>query len=162
MTLSEQYPEEMLPVRVIWLTQGKFTIADPEDYEMLTADGPWFANKIGKNWYAVRSTTHEHRKCTRYMHKEITGFKLTDHINRNGLDNRRANLRDATKSINTRNRDVISTNTSGFTGVSLTTSGRKWRARARANGTYLHIGYYYTAEEAHEAYQSYIRENGLV
>lgn len=162
MNLSEQHPDLMLPVKVIHLTQGKFSIVDPEDYDAVMAMGWWDAYKQGNNWYAKRHVVEERDgkkvRRTLRMHKFITGFHITDHINRNGLDNRRVNLRNATAKMNAGNRRLRSDNTSGYPGVHLAPSG-KWVAQGRTGGKTVHIGQYATAEEANAARVEYMQES---
>lgn len=81
-----------------------------------------------------------------YMHALILdpGPGLTvDHRNRDVLDNRRANLRPATRQQQCANRGLLACNRSGFIGVSMHESGL-WRARIGNR----HLGYFATAEEA--------------
>ncbi|WP_440110293.1 HNH endonuclease [Acidovorax sp. BL-A-41-H1] len=77
-----------------------------------------------------------------------------DHINRVKDDNRIANLREATASQNMRNRPIFKNNTSGFVGVSFNKRQGKWTAKICADGKRNHLGYFHTAEAAHEAYQA--------
>lgn len=70
----------------------------------------------------------------------------------NALDNRRANLRLATKSQNQMNRRIQRNNTSGFKGVHLFKRTGKFRAYIMVQGKEKHLGYFATAEEAHVAY----------
>jgi len=84
------------------------------------------------------------------MHTFLTGWPMVDHRNGNGLDNRRANLRPATKSQNGANRLIAASNKSGFKGVDLK-KGR-WRAQIKVVGSKIHLGYFDLAEEAARAY----------
>jgi len=79
-------------------------------------------------------------------------------VNRNGLDNRRANLRLATRSENLRNRAVHCNNTSGYRGVRWKPARRKWVANITLNGQQHHLGYHATPEAAHQAYCAAARE----
>lgn len=87
------------------LTQGKCTVVDEADYGLLSQYN-WFFNKIG---YAVKNEPREKGKknCRKtYMHRFILSVlsgNEVDHINGNTLDNRRCNLRLATKSQNAMN-----------------------------------------------------------
>ena len=111
LTLSQRYPNEMLPVRVIPLTQGQFAIVDPEDYAAVSAY-KWYANKNRYTFYA-----HSFDQHFVSMHTLITGFARTDHANRSGTDNRRSNLRFASCSQNTANSRLRRDNQAGYKGV---------------------------------------------
>src|ERR1700676_5360894 len=94
------------------LTQGKVALVSDRDYPVVRHFS-WFAqSNNGGNWYA--GTRHSGK--TILLHRLLTGFppfKL-DHKNRNGLDNRRCNLRPATSSQNSANSARRADNTSGF------------------------------------------------
>jgi len=93
-----------------------------------------------------------------YMHRLIMGARpneSVDHVNGNGLDNRRANLRLASASQNAANRrKPRSARTSQFKGVHLDRGqGRKhWHARLKMNGTVYLCKRFATEEEAARAY----------
>ena len=83
---------------------------------------------------------------TFYMHHLIAGRPrngmVVDHIDRNGLNNMRSNLRHVPKAINRYNSNVGSNNTSGTTGVYYDKADKRWEATIRKNGkkTYLAVG----------------------
>lgn len=80
------------------------------------------------------------------------GFEV-DHINRNGLDNRRANLRTCTKSENAANREKVGGDTSSkYKGVHRRADSGKWMARIKVNGRRRSLGCFYSEEEAALAY----------
>lgn len=87
-----------------------------------------------------------HRLAWFYMTKRWPDPEV-DHRNRNPLDNRWENLREATSAINKHNRGATSGNKVGLLGVSLAPAGK---FKARIDST--HIGVYDTPEEAHQAY----------
>lgn len=74
-----------------------------------------------------------------------------DHRDGNGLNNRWANLREATKQQNAANTGIPRTNTSGFKGVSPCKNG-KWRATIRIDGRQRWLGRFDTKEAAYTAY----------
>ena len=75
-----------------------------------------------------------------------------DHIDGNQSNNAIENLRPATHSQNLCNRGKQKNNTSGFKGVSWHKNKGRWIGRIRINGKLNHLGYFDTAEQAHEAY----------
>ena len=83
---------------------------------------------------------------------------VVDHINRDGLDNRRCNLRLATKAQNGANRKLNSNSTSGAKGVVWATNKGKWRVLVGLNGKKHHGGYFESVAEAHERARSLRRQ----
>lgn len=141
MTLSEKFPDEMLPVKVIHLTQRKFTIIDPEDYSRIVSAGWWYAYYNRGKWY-VKRNGGETKGSSVHLHSFITGNPMTDHANGNGLDNRRSNLRECNKSLNGANRSAQINNKSGFKGVSYCEQRGNWLATIRVNGRGKYLGRY--------------------
>jgi len=91
------------------------------------------------------------------MHREILNppdHLLVDHINRNGLDNRKANLRPATRSQNSMNKPFIKTtpSSSKYRGVSWSKSQKKWNVQIGLNGKHKFIGYFHDEIQAAKAY----------
>lgn len=76
--------------------------------------------------YAYRGTNDE-AKATEYFHNRYTGFDMVDHINHDGLDNRKINLRTVTPRMNMHNIRKRKDNTSGHTGV-MKIRGVSWTA----------------------------------
>ena len=74
-----------------------------------------------------------------------------DHINRNTLDNRRSNLRLASRSENNANRGLQKNNSSGFRGVRLS-KGRYWIAQIKVDGRQIYLGSFPSAFDAALAY----------
>ena len=94
-----------------------------------------------------------HRLAWFYVYGEWPRKGL-DHINRDRLDNRIANLREADHAQNVQNRGPMSNNKSGFKGVFFNPRHTQpWQAQITARGQYFNLGRYATAEEAHEAYK---------
>lgn len=85
------------------------------------------------------------------MHRLIAGFAgHVDHINRDGLDNRRSNLRPASYSENAMNRDINIRNAVGYKGVRK--NKEKYEARLGLNGKRCSLGHFNSALEAAIAY----------
>lgn len=87
-----------------------------------------------------------------YLHRLITCAPkgaVVDHINGDGLDNRKSNLRVTNQTVNMANRTRNQANNrSGFRGVCYIKEKRKWRAEVNLNNKSHHLGYYSTPEEA--------------
>ncbi|MCX5633335.1 MAG: AP2 domain-containing protein [Phycisphaerae bacterium] len=141
--------------RRIRLTQGKYAIVDVEDFEKLNKD-KWylFENKNKNNFYAVRT---EGRRNI-FMHRRIMNAPqgaIVDHINRNGLDNRRTNLRIVNNMQNCWNSERGFYNgASKYKGVRLDKRTGKWYARIRHNGKEINLGSFDTEIEAAIAYDN--------
>ena len=89
------------------------------------------------------------------MHRaimEITSKLQTDHINGNGLDNRRKNLRVCTHQENVINSRKQKNNTSGYKGVGWEKRRKKWIARITKSGKNKYLGQFDTAKQAYAAY----------
>lgn len=80
---------------------------------------------------------------------------LVDHDDRTPLNNRWANLNDATRSENNRNKGTVANKTSKFRGVSK--RGDKWQVVIRINGRLTHLGCYKDEAEAGEVAEPYFR-----
>ena len=76
----------------------------------------------------------------------------TDHINGDGLDNRKQNLRICTHAENLRNRRLGKNNTSGYKGVSWHKLHKLWYAHISHNKKLMSLGYFKDKEEAAKAY----------
>ena len=110
-----------------------------------------------KGGYAVRAVGAKQNYRMIYMHREIAnspdGFH-TDHINKNKLDNRRANLRVSSCSENLQNRGKQKNNASGFKGVHWSKIDNKWRAKINGGGEEHYLGLFEDKEEAARAYDA--------
>ena len=136
------------------LTREYEAIIDAADLSLVNSYN-WYAKVCKNTVYAVRTDRSESKQRDVYMHRVIMGepggFDV-DHLDRNGLNNSRKNLRQATKAQNQHNAGVRSDNTSGFKGVGFYKHTAKWVARIRICGKQKHIGYYDSPEQAHAAY----------
>ena len=137
------------------LTQGKTAVVDKEDYELVNAY-KWCTYETCKSWYAVTNILiGEGKRTTLRMHRLILGAipgQEIDHIDHDGLNNRRSNLRLVTHQQNAFNIRNDKTGSSKYKGVSLHEGTRKWRARIYLNGKTAHLGLFTTEEEAAYTY----------
>lgn len=137
------------------LTRGLVAIVDEADLTLVEGRR-WCAHLKRRTIYAV--CREAGRKIR--MHRVILGVPPgieVDHINGDGLDNRRCNLRMANRLENTRNRRLDADNTTGFKGIRLkpdTPRARPWEARIPINGRRVSLGHFATAEEAARAYDN--------
>ena len=83
---------------------------------------------------------------------------MVDHINRDRLDNRRANLRMATNAQNQANVTKRQGMTSRYKGVSRHTATGRWQARISVEGKQMHLGYFAHEADAARAYDARARE----
>lgn len=128
-------------MKTIYLTQGKLAKVDDEDYSTINSF----------RWQAVKGRyTYYARGGDWYMHQMVLNkpYDRIDHINGDGLDNQKSNLRLANKSENARNCKLQKNNTSGFRGVSFQKQLRKWMAYIKLNNKRVYIGVFFTKEEA--------------
>ena len=126
-----------------------YALVDPEDSELVSGYR-WYASS---NPWATYATTSKHGK-TIYMHRLIAkagkGWYV-DHINHDGLDNRKANLRVCANHENMRNRSSLqSNNSTGYFGVEPLRS-KRFRSCLWIHGKRLIVGIFDTPEEAARA-----------
>jgi hypothetical protein len=137
-------------MREITLSQGYAALIDAADYDEI-AQFKWFALVTPHTVYAMRTVIlPEGGRTSEYMHRRLLpSTKQVDHINGNGLDNRRSNLRPATSAENVRNRSGLRAgNTSGFRGVIWEKSRSKWRAQIKVDGRNRYLGRFDDPAEA--------------
>jgi hypothetical protein len=130
---------------------GTFLI-DDEDLPLL-GDLRWGLHSTGGNHKYV--SAYVAGKCV-LLHRHITGASqglVVDHINGNGLDNRRSNLRVCTYAQNLHNQHRRKKNASGFKGVSRAYGG-KFAASIMCAGVRHRLGVFANAEDAAMAYDA--------
>ncbi|MFA5554549.1 MAG: HNH endonuclease [Phycisphaerae bacterium] len=163
--------------RRIPLTRGEHAIVDPEDYEWLI-QYKWHTNRRGEKIYAVNSRMEkmhrmimskelriENLEC-RIKSKEVSSQNsegrrrseiFVDHINGDGRDNRRANLRLATAMQNAWN--VRRTRgKSRYRGVKWHKYMKKWTAVISVCGKRRHLGYFDDEDAAARAYDEVVKQ----
>lgn len=140
----------------IQLSGGHVAVVDDVDCEMLSRL-TWSADADGRTAYAVRARTCRRGGGNVFMHRMIM---LPDpdqdvhHINGDGLDNRRCNLRVCSHAENRRHNRRYANSTSGFKGVSWNKKSGRFEAYIAEGGVQHHFGHFSTPEEAAAAYDA--------
>lgn len=140
----------------IELTKGFIALVDDEDFEAINAMF-WHVQPKAKTYYAIGATIANGKRTTRRMHRVIMKAKAeeqVDHINGNGLDNRKCNLRIVDASANAQNRKHYGQQPyKGVKFIQTLKSGEQlWAARISKNRKVETVGYFYSAVEAAKAY----------
>lgn len=142
---------------VIALTQGYLAEVDDIDFERLN-QWKWHAFRCASGHvYAARNSRPDAsgRRTHIFMHRDIMGTPVgydTDHADGDGLNNRRANLRIATRSQNMWNRKPNTRGRSAYKGVSWHKQHRKWIAAIQVDRKRKHLGLFDNEHEAGIAY----------
>jgi hypothetical protein len=160
-------PRKVRPIKIegntarISLTMGYEAVVDAVDVPALT----------GRNWYAkvarradgtVRSVYATTKICDDngvrrrvYMHQvlmPVAAGYCVDHVDSDGLNNCRANLRAVTPSQNMQNKRVAVTSSSGVKGVFWHSANKRWHAQIAKGGVQRFLGYFDTIDDAAAAY----------
>lgn len=130
----------------------RYAEVDDEDYIELNQFcwNPTIPNNVG----TVYATTFYNGKTTG-MSSLLLPYRegyLVDHIDRDGLNNRRDNLRYATHSQNMANRATMASNTSGYKGVTWRAQRNKWIAKIMLDGHSKYLGHFDNPTDAAIAY----------
>jgi hypothetical protein len=145
-------------IAYIELTRGLFSLVDKEDADWLS-QWNWHARPRHQTFYAWRHHRAENGNTFQMgMHRAILNIPVgvwPDHINGNGLDNRRsANLRVVTHQQNAMNLALYKSNSLGVKGVHKIKDANRYRATVYANKVRYDLGLFKTIEEASAAYQA--------
>jgi hypothetical protein len=150
-----------IPLSIQGKNAGKYT-AIVDDCDADLAELRWRVEITSTHCiYAVRANRDFDIPIKERMHRVILEDMLerplkecefVDHVNGNGLDNRRGNLRLATKSQNAQNRRKVNGTTSQYKGTTWDKHSNKWKAQIRHNGKLIHLGLFDTEADAHRAY----------
>jgi hypothetical protein len=148
------------PVRIegdvayVTLSKGHVVTIDVEDVPLVEGFN-WTSVVAKYTVYGARTDYSGPKSRSISMHREIMdappGLEV-DHIDGNGLNNRRSNLRVVTRAQNAWNRRKASYNKSGFKGVTLDKPTGKWRAQITLNRKQRFLGHYDTIAEAAAVY----------
>lgn len=148
-------------MKTIPISKRKYhAIVDDDDYNK-AIKYKWHIKKRDNRRTFYACTNIKKEKVL--LHRFILGSKkhdnkIIDHINRNGLDCRKENLRIANNVINNMNRDLQRNNTSGYRGVCRRKKEKKWRAQIGYNNKMITIGYYKDIKDAAKAYNKRAKE----
>lgn len=142
---------------VIPLTRGLESIAYASDAGIISPFN-WHAMPGNNTFYAVRRAQGEMFYLHRLILNAPDDFEI-DHENRNGLDNRRFNLRLATHSMNGANRALPENKTSQYRGVSIYRPRNVWQAQFKLNGHNQGLGHFHDEEEAARAYDAVAKKH---
>ena len=156
--MSNALPRNQAVPKLIPVGTTDWALVDEKDFPKLSR---YFW--MNQNGYARRHLRGG-KKGTVSMHREILGIidrpeVDTDHVNHNGLDNRRCNLRAVAVSQNMQNSRKMRfrakpdrATTSRFKGVSFRSDRKRWAAYINCAGKRTILGCYATEELAAEAY----------
>jgi len=139
-------------MKEIKLTQGKVALVDDEDYEYLS-QFQWQIKKTNGLFYAKRGVwvTERNNNIHIYMHREIIDAPIkmdVDHIDGNGLNNQKSNLRICVHAQNMAN--MKKRKGKQYKGITPRREG--WLAQIKVNYAHIYLGDYKTKEDAARAY----------
>lgn len=145
---------------------NKKILFDTEDYDLIK-QYTWMVNSNNNDYQWVAShNIPKDNNMRNFTSKRLVMSRLImlngrddcndlsihiDHINNNPCDNRKCNLRFATRSTNEMNKKLRSNNKSGFTGVTWKENIHKWTAQITINGSHIHLGLFTSKEDAIKA-----------
>jgi hypothetical protein len=142
----EAAPKPRRGVRRIALTQGLFATVDAADYKEISKH-KWCAFRIGSKIYARGTIKGRTVLMHRWLMRPRKSYQV-DHIDGNGLNNCRCNLRVCTAAQNQANRKPLG-GSSRFVGVCR--RGDRWEAWIKHRGKWLTLGRYDDEVEAAKA-----------
>jgi hypothetical protein len=141
--------------RRIYLGEGEWTILDKRDY-YLFGNLKWSIGGRDGKFYAIRGVKIEPDEIMiMSMHREIMNAPrgiLVDHRNGDNLDNRRTNLRLATPTENSCNRQKKKGCSSQYKGVCFHRRRGKWASRIKIHGKSIFLGNFDREEDAARVY----------
>lgn len=146
-------------MKEILLTKGYVALVDDDDFELISKFN-WSAFRPRNVWYAKTCKVINGVKRWPTMHRLLLGLygPPIDHINGNGLDNRRANLRLCSLSQNLGNMKLRNDNHSGFKGVSWDSRRSRWVAFIQCDHRAYNLGSFGSSIDAAHAYDTKARE----
>ncbi len=125
------------------LTRWHVAFFSPDDLEKVSG-GVWYSDHRRDATYAARLTQTKNFRTKIYLHRLITGATkgvTTDHIDGDGLNNRRENLRVCSNIENCRSRHKAR-GRSKFKGVLWNRQNQKWKANITIDSRLKHLGFF--------------------
>jgi hypothetical protein len=143
-------------MKLIQLTRGMSAMVDDSDYEWLN-QWKWHyqGDKMRNTGYAARREGTRLHKKQIYMHRLIAGTPdgmEVDHVDGNGINNLRDNLRNCTRSQNSANQSSYKNNVCGYKGVRWHKQNRKWESQITVNHKKIYLGCFIDPVDAARAY----------
>ena len=129
---------------------GRVALVDDEDYDLVIQHRWRLRLNPSGNVYAITRTIIEGHRKDPFMHNLITGIVGIDHINGDGLDNQRSNLRPASPKQNLQHKRPQG-GVSEYKGVSWHRGRNKWAAYIKTDKSY-YLGLFTSEEDAARAY----------
>lgn len=139
-------------MKEIQLSKGLVSLVDDDDFESLNKHR-WCAGRSKRGIHYARRTCRVGKEHVVYLHREVLKDKIkdtdmVDHIDKNGLNNQKHNLRICTRAQNKMNSRKQENTSSRFKGVSYYKKRNNWRARIKINKKLIDLGSFATEEEA--------------
>lgn len=149
MRLRKAYYSEALESWCVPLTKGDVALIDEQDVDLVSQYN-WYSQTGNNTKYAANKS----KASSILLHRLILGdCDTADHINGDGLDNRRTNLRSCSTAENNKNTRKRTSCRSKYKGVVFDDSAiNKWKARIYNDGRQIVLGRFSTEEEAAFAY----------
>jgi len=137
------------------ISKGMFARVSVGDFELVSQYSWHAARNPAGNWYARAVKKSAGKRAQIWMHRLISGVAdssmVVDHIDRDGLNNVRENLRVCTKQQNAARRVSYRRPQASRGAVR---QGNRWVARITVNGKSHYLGMFATAEQAGDAYHA--------
>ena len=147
---SKTFKKGPKAVRRIPLTQGKFATVDARDYYRLSKFN-WYAVIAQNTFYAARTQSGKSIKMHRFI-MDAPEDLFVDHIDHDGLNNAKGNLRLCTFTQNARNTQPTKGTSSRYKGVCWKKKEKKWVANVQPNNKRYFLGYFTDEIDAAKAY----------
>lgn len=153
-------------VREIGLTQGQIALVDDEDFDKLN-QFKWYASKQPNTIYAIHDCPRKKingkiKRTKLRMHRFILNASkgtVVDHIDGNGLNNQKTNLRIVSHRQNMQNQvNRTHQKSSKYPGVTWNKNKQRWRAMISVNGESKQLGYFKNELDAAKCYENACRK----